>query len=404
MADESFELLKCLGAGGFATAHKARVLRDDLVSQYGTDIVAVKIPLDEKKERALIREIELSAAIHLRLKELRARNLVRYLGFLSFDGRIVMVMEYVAGGSLRKRLGRIGRQKALPIEQAIQITMGTLAGLDVVHRAHVVHRDIKPENILMKGDTPRLTDLGISRMLASNEMASTTTGTIYYMSPEILSREGGSFVTDIWSLGVVLYEMLTGRLPFGGPDTPLGAMVDLIRASQYTPPSEVRSEISPALEKIIAHMLTKDVGDRYGSAQEVLQDLTRFTSGQDDELAEKLATLGAMAVDLEYDQGDKVVAQLRALAKEHPDDWRIHQQLGELYNRQRLFSRAIQAFKRGLRCNGDNAMLYWDLALAYQQMKNHDKAVACLKKAISLGLDASYRQHAETLLKVLKGH
>ena len=183
--DEPFELLELLGTGGFAHTYRARVIDEDLASDYGTDIVAIKIPLNAKKGKILHHELELNAGIYLRIKNLDLTNIVRYLGFEIFRGQIVMAMEFVPQGSLRKLLGGPRKLKPLPTDQAVNIAIGTLNGLSVIHRERVFHRDIKPENILMCGDTPKIADLGISRMLASNELASSTAGTIYYMSPEI---------------------------------------------------------------------------------------------------------------------------------------------------------------------------------------------------------------------------
>jgi serine/threonine-protein kinase len=109
-----------------------------------------------------------------------------------------MAMEYVHHGSLRKKLGPLGSQKRLDISEAVEITEGILSGVAVIHQEHIIHRDIKPENILMDERTPKVADFGISRMLESNELASTTTGTLYYMSPEILGDAGADFRSAIY--------------------------------------------------------------------------------------------------------------------------------------------------------------------------------------------------------------
>jgi serine/threonine protein kinase len=166
---EPFELLKPLGSGGFAHTYKARVLDEDLARDWGCDIVAIKVPLGRKQEHVLTKEVEMNGLLHLRLRELQAANLVSYLGFCVFRGQIVMAMQYVAGGSLRGLIGSVGAQKPLPLDQAVEITEGILAGLAAIHRERIFHRDIKPENILMDGRVPKISDLGISRMLDSNE-------------------------------------------------------------------------------------------------------------------------------------------------------------------------------------------------------------------------------------------
>ena len=119
----------------------------------------------------------------------------------------------------------------------------------MIHHEHVFHRDIKPENILLEGDTPKIADLGIARMLDANELASTGIGSLPYMSPEILGKEGASFPSDLWSLGVTLYEMVTGRLPFDGT---LGELADMIRRTEPLAACKVCPDVPAGLSEIIA--------------------------------------------------------------------------------------------------------------------------------------------------------
>src|SRR6185503_5308369 len=131
--DEPFELLEQLGRGGFACTYLARVTDPELRAEFDQEIVALKVPLGRKEERVLRKEMELNAGLHMRLKHLRSPNIVRYLGFEVFRGRMVMVMEYVPEGSLRGRLGRIGKQQRIPPDEARAIAIGTLRGLALVH-------------------------------------------------------------------------------------------------------------------------------------------------------------------------------------------------------------------------------------------------------------------------------
>ena len=202
--NEPFELLELLGMGGFAQTYRARVLHPDVLEDFGSEIIALKIPLPQK-ERALKQDLEMNILLHLRIKDLQSVNLVRYLGFDWYDGKIVLAFEYIASGSLRDKIGNIGSQKRLPIDEAVKIAEGILKGLSAIHSEQVFHRDIKPENILMQGNVAKIADLGLSRFLNPNELASTTSGSPFYMSPEILSRTGASFSSDIWSRGVTNY-------------------------------------------------------------------------------------------------------------------------------------------------------------------------------------------------------
>jgi serine/threonine-protein kinase len=264
-----FELLQELGKGGFATTYRARVLDADLREEFGTDIVAVKIPLNKQKERVLRRELELNAGIHMRLRGLASPHIVRYLGFVSFRDQITMVMEYVEQGSLRRLLGRVDATTPLPVAQAVEIAAGMLEGLSVIHDEGILHRDIKPENVLMKGAIPKIADLGISRMLDEDELAMSVAGTSPYIAPEILTSNGATFSADLWSVTVTLYEMLTGRLPFGDVHTPLRTMIENICEVDPDPPSRVLSRVPAELDAIIAKGFQKRPEDRYLSAHEM---------------------------------------------------------------------------------------------------------------------------------------
>lgn len=399
---EVFKLLGDeLGAGAFARTHKAQVLDKDLIEEYNTDTVALKIPLDKKKARALRTEVEMYSVLHLRLKKLQAPNLVRYLGFEIFRNQVVMVMEYVSGGSLRDKIKSFGRKKQLPIHEAVRITKGVLQGLAVIHGERVFHRDVKPENILMDGATPKITDLGISRMLDSNELASTTYGTIYYMSPEILSTEGASFTSDIWSTGVTLYEMLAGRLPFGSQVTPLRELIHLICEADPVPICQFRPEIPSTLVDILSQSIEKDSDKRFGNAQEMYDALERFEHGKDEEVEREYKSIQQIMTAPETT--GIAETKLRDLVKKYSQNATAYQYLGEFYNRCLRHEDAIGVFQRGLKCDPDNALLHWDLALACHRVGRRTEAITNLKRALALGLDTSLCRYAKTLLKALGG-
>lgn len=399
-SDKRFQLLEHLGSGAFAHTYKARVLQKHMVESYKTDVVALKIPLTLEKEMILQSEIVLNARLHMDMTEIQSNNLVCYLGFSIFCDQNVMVMEYVEGGSLRNRIGKIGHQNPQPIEDAIRITKGLLEGLMVIHGAHVFHRDIKPENILIMGDTPKISDLGIARMLESNELASSTRGTIYYMSPEILGSEGASFASDIWSVGVTLYEMITGKLPFWSPKSGLGELADLIRSKKHVSADEAKADVPKYLSDIIDKALEKEVNTRYKNAKEMYQALCNFAEGTDSEIERELMVISEYEDSLE--QTHTTEERLRQIVKKYSDEPRAYQRLGEFLNRCQRYPEAIEVFTRGLKIDANNASVLWDIAMAYLGVGKRQDAARCLKKAESLGLDENHKQRASALLHTLK--
>ena len=398
--EEPFELLKPLGVGGFAQTFLARVVDEDLREEYGVEQVALKIPLSAKKARAIRNDIGMNLTVHLRIKGLRSMNIVRYLGFEIFRNQIVMAMEYMPQGSLRRVVGDIGRQKQVPVEDAVRIAQEVLKGLAIIHQEHVFHRDIKPENILMDGRVAKVADLGIARILDSNELASTTTGTIYYMSPEILGEEGASFPSDIWSLGVTLYEMLAGKLPFGTKDTSIGTIADLIRKSEHVPVCEVCRNIPVQLSRIVDRAMSKQASKRYVKAEEMYDDLASLGRAPKSAFEEEIAGIEGLMNATEHD--DAVERKLQQIVGKCPDNPKAYQYLGEFYNRRMQYEEAARVFRKGLKCDPNCALLHWDLALAYQNMGKPREAVQCFEKALSLDLDPIFKRTAATLLRALK--
>jgi len=395
---ELFELKKRLGSGGFAHTYVARVLDEELIHEYGSEFVALKIPLGLQNQKVLIHEVERNIYLQMRLLRLNSANICRYLGFAPYDGQIVMVMEYLPQGSLRDILGSLWHQKRMPMERAIRVAQGVLGGLSVIHGERLLHRDIKPENILMDGDKPKIADLGIARMIRTNEFASTSVGTIYYMSPEMLSKEGGAFQSDIWSLGVMLYEMITGRLPFGEPGMSAGELIDIIRYKEHARVNRMCPDIPEWLSDIVDAALAKTPDTRIESAEKMSQLLA--CEGQPrDECAEQLAQLRAASASADPREMEK---RIKRFIERYPRGAEGYQLLGEHLGRSQLHGEAIEAFRKGLTIDPSNGELHWLMALALHGMGDQRGAITHLEAVLSSECGSSLRQHAGRLLKMAR--
>jgi serine/threonine protein kinase len=260
-----YTLVGKLARGGFGEVWLA-----EKQSPLITRRVAVKLPRDGEFDfEAVRRETELweQANGH--------PNVLPLIDADVYNGQVFIVSEYIEGGSLADRLRKDGK---LPVLEAVRIVIGVLNGLEYLHSKNIIHRDIKPANILMQdGATPRLADFGLSRAVETSALVSSNiVGTQPYMSPE--SFEGvRSVQTDIWSVGVLLYHLLTGRVPFQ-----LGQPSEIMYAVLTKDPALLPEEIPPRLRQIIYKALEKDrelngsPPRRYQTAAAMRADLEAF--------------------------------------------------------------------------------------------------------------------------------
>jgi serine/threonine-protein kinase len=187
--------------------------------------------------------------------------------------QVYMVMEWVEGRLLRQILAE---QAKLPIRRAVKITLAICDALEYIHSHGVVHRDLKPENIMIDAeDRIKIIDFGIASQAGSRRLTfaklSQVMGTPEYISPEQVKGKRGDGRSDIYALGVMFYEMLTGKTPFSGPN-PFAIMNDRL-LNNPIPPREVNPEITPELQEIIYRALERDPKNRYASARELAWDL-----------------------------------------------------------------------------------------------------------------------------------
>ncbi len=253
-----YTLIRKLGRGGFGEVWLA-----ERKSKFVTTKVAVKLPHDEQVDHEAIKqEAQLweQASGH--------PNILPIIDADEYDGQIVIVSEYAPDGSLEQWLQRNGK---MPVERAIETTMQILDGLKFLHSRNIIHRDLKPANILLQGSTPRLADFGISRALRTTvaSQSQNISGTFAYMSPEALDGKR-SVQTDVWSVGVNLYQFLTGTLPF--PHKEPSVLFPAIIMREFAP---LPDSIPQSLKNVIAKALAKMPENRYASAGAMREDLKK---------------------------------------------------------------------------------------------------------------------------------
>ncbi len=188
-----------------------------------------------------------------------------------YDNRVVIASEFAPDGSLEIRINKNGG-RTVSIESAVEIVIGILSGLEHLHSRNIIHRDVKPANIIFQGETPRLTDFGVSRVLKSSGQSTTSAGTPIYMAPEAFDGKR-SVQTDIWSVGIIFYELLSGKLPFVFDD-----LTSLWKAVALNDFDSLPNDVPERLHVIVMKALQRDTALRYRSAAEMRADLKRFTS------------------------------------------------------------------------------------------------------------------------------
>lgn len=260
---DHFELKSIVATSGMATVFRANDLRTG-------EQVAIKVPHPEvESDPTLFDRFKREEEIGTRINHPGVMKVFENPG----RTQVYMVMEWLDGQLLRHIINDNGK---LPVERAVHLTAAICHALEVIHAEGVVHRDLKPENIMVgPHDEVHLIDFGIAASAGSRRLTfahfSQSMGTPDYISPEQVRGKRGDARSDIYSVGVMLYEMLTGQVPFTGAN-PFAVMNDRL-LNQPKPPRELNPEITPQMQEIIYRALEREPKNRYASAREMAHDL-----------------------------------------------------------------------------------------------------------------------------------
>jgi eukaryotic-like serine/threonine-protein kinase len=263
--DGRYRILRKLGAGGMANVYLAE--DEDLGRRVAIKILNERYANDELFIERFRREAKSAAG-------LSHPNIVSIYDRGQAEDTYYIAMEVIEGRSLKELILTRG---PLPIGHAIAYTLEMLEALRFAHRHGIIHRDVKPHNILI-GERLKVTDFGIARAGASQMTeAGSIMGTAQYLSPEQARGAPVTASSDLYSVGIVLYEMLTGKVPFTGDSAIEIAMKHLNESPK--PPSHIRPELSPELDHVVLRALAKAPEDRYQTAEEFAEDLHRVEAG-----------------------------------------------------------------------------------------------------------------------------
>ena len=266
-----YEIVEKIGTGGMATVYKAkcRVLNRN---------VAIKILKDEfANDAEFIKRFQVEAQSAASLSH---QNIVSIFDVGKDDSMHYIVMELIEGKTLKEIIVEKGK---IPWKDAVKIAAQIASGLNQAHSHHIIHRDIKPHNIIITKDgVAKVTDFGIAKAVSNSTINAfgSTIGSVHYFSPEHARGGYTDEKSDIYSLGVVLYEMCTGKLPFDA-ETPVSVALKHLQEQPEEPKSK-NPEIPEALNLIILKAMQKEVVSRYASAKAFYDDLTKLLKNPDD--------------------------------------------------------------------------------------------------------------------------
>src|SRR5215213_3414561 len=263
-----YRVVDFLGAGGMGEVYRA------VHSKIGR-VAAVKVLTQATQASGFVERFFNEARIQASLQHL---NVATLYDFCEVQGQPCIIMEYVDGETIAERIAAFGAP--LPPSETVHVFEKVCEAIDYVHRHGVIHRDIKSNNIKISSEGKvKLLDFGIAKSQHTQQQltqAGSVIGTLQYLAPELIRGGTADAGGDVWALGVLLYEMVTGRVPFDA-DT-VGDLCDRIGRVQYAPPAQLNPAVPREVSAVIARCLRKNPAERYRTAAELLADARRLSA------------------------------------------------------------------------------------------------------------------------------
>lgn len=296
---DRYEIIEKIGSGGMADVYKAKCHKLNR-------LVAIKVLKPEfSTDATFVKKFRVEAQSAAGLSH---PNIVNVYDVGEESGIYYIVMELVQGITLKNYIDMKGK---LEVREALNISIQIASGLSAAHQNRIIHRDVKPQNIIMSRDGKvKVTDFGIAKVADSTTVTTTAAGSVHYISPEQARGGYSDEKSDIYSLGITMYEMLTGKVPFDGETNVAVALLHI--QGEMVPPRKLEPSIPRSFEKIILKCTQKKPDKRYASAKELIADLRRVLSNPDGEyvvLAGSVADASTMVIS---DQDMAAMRQARS--------------------------------------------------------------------------------------------
>ncbi|MDP2653143.1 MAG: protein kinase [Candidatus Omnitrophota bacterium] len=433
-----YKIQRQVGQGGMGIIYKA-------FDPQTQKTVAIKVLPPSFVDRSTVERFSREAHA---LTKLRYPNVVEVYDYGMEKGKHYFVMEYIEGETLKSKISRWG---VLPAQEALRVTKEIATALVYIHRKQMIHRDIKPSNIMVAVDEQvKLMDFGLVKIagVTNITIAGASLGTAEYMSPEQISGEEVDCRTDIYSLGVTMYEMLTGRPPYKGENVQV--ILYKHKNEQPVPIRSLRPEVPPEVEALVSKAMSKEMSQRYASAEELLDALspmtgrailqegtekgTRAKASSTERLAappgngadapwvfwiiaalclagaafwfRELLSAGVVRADRAIAQvfprgGKNLMAEAQASLKTF-EEAEQHHTAGMGHLGEGAVDAAIGEFQKAVQLRHDYPLYYRSLALAYERKQQLKKAAKAWNELIKYDKNGVYVSEARQRIEALK--